>query len=739
MKRKEFPELNSGRHLWLGLLLIPVSFVLVWGDYFDDGAYTAYRFAQNLALGRGLAHDAGIVLQAAPVSPLYIFVMALLEPIMPQAGALLSALGWGSAAIIGFRAGLEEKRPLSAIPTAILIAFIPLIPHTLGGPIPWAIALGWTAVRLAPPLGQAPTTARARHAWQASLLLPVVYFDASTMLLAVWLLGRQWRDRSGQLRAALAVWLTAVLGWLWFVSKNWGLGWMIRPFSQGDDLAHLLRSSELYWLFLPFALLGGWAIWKNRQDAERTKSILLWLTLVWLSGSQLTGAVTAVAVLLLTGLGAEWLVKQAIRRQTIPIRPISLALILTAPLLLIQLISLWQQYAARPTAQFALEAQLADWLRTNSAPEAILYAAPHIGYRAQRATIPAVLDADPLLDLIAAEPDFIISADNIAWKKITETDWFRARYTSSQQFAADYAPFSPVIAWKYAPSPFDFGELIPINAVIPGRLKMVGYKYEPTVIAPGDSIYLTVYLQAIQPIAVGFQTQVDLTYALDEWVWAWKRQLTPRSVPGHRWTPGQIIPERFELETKETIPYGAYKLQILWNGADGGPLWPIYRDNDEHVLDRILLDYIAVPPPVDDGGATAVNARFGDQITLSGYEALGEAAPGQPVEIALYWQAVRPPDDNYFVFIHLFDAAGQLVANHDEQPMNGRFVTRAWQPGITIQDSHPLPLPHDLSPGRYQVMVGLYLQETGVRLPVWDAAGEEQANGSLPLTSIEIK
>ncbi len=729
--RKKSRELNFGRFLGPGLLMIPVLLGLLWGTYFNDSAYVTYRFAQNLAAGRGLSHDAGIGLQPAPAAPLFILVMALLEPIMPQAGLLLSALGWSSAVMFMYRAGLREKRPLAALITAPLIAFTPLIPATLGGPIPWEIALGWATVMLA--------TTKSRHAWWAALLLPVVYFDASTVLLAAWLLGRQWPTISYQLRAVLLGWVTAVLGWGWFVSSRWGLGWIGRPFAVGDDFVHLLKSSELFWLFLPFALLGGWAIWHNRQEAGRAKLILFWLALVWLTGSQLTGGVTAVAALFLTGSGIEWLVQQAAEQQIIQIKPASLAFVLVAPLLLIQLVSLWQQFEARPTAQFTLEVQLADWLQANSTPEDTIYASPHIGYRAQRATIPAELDIDPLPGLIPAEPDFIISANTIAWNKITGTGWFQGRYVIDQQFADDYAPFSPLTAWKFTASSYDSGATIPINAVIPGRMEMVGYQYEPDVIAPGESVYLTVYLQTTQPITTGFQTEINLTYIQDEWVWAWKRDLTPRSVPGSLWLPGEIIPERFELVTEETIPYGAYKLQVFWNDVGDGPLWPIYRDNDKNVLDRILLGYIAVPPPVDDTGATAVNARFGDQITLSGYEVLGETTQGKTIEIRLYWQAVRPPDDNYFVFIHLLDAAGQLVVNHDGQPMDGRFATRAWQPGITVPDNHPLLLPPDLPPGNYQVMVGLYQQETGVRLPVWNNDDVEQANGSLPLTSIAVK
>ena len=76
MIRKEFPVLNLGQYLGPALLLIPVLVGLLWGTHFHDGVYTTYRFAQNLAAGRGFAQEGGVGLQSAPAAPFFSLLMA---------------------------------------------------------------------------------------------------------------------------------------------------------------------------------------------------------------------------------------------------------------------------------------------------------------------------------------------------------------------------------------------------------------------------------------------------------------------------------------------------------------------------------------------------------------------------------------------------------------------------------------------------------------------------------------
>ncbi len=107
-------------------------------------------------------------------------------------------------------------------------------------------------------------------------------------------------------------------------------------------------------------------------------------------------------------------------------------------------------------------------------------------------------------------------------------------------------------------------------------------------------------------------------------------------------------------------------------------------------------------------------AVFGDRIRLRGYDWL---ANEQTVDLTLYWESVTAVVENYKVFIHIVDENGTIVAQTDRLPVNGLAPTWRWQPGDLVRDVHQIPLPSDLTPGRYQVRLGLYTEANG-RLPL---------------------
>ncbi|MCP4425340.1 MAG: hypothetical protein GY803_12665 [Chloroflexi bacterium] len=135
---------------------------------------------------------------------------------------------------------------------------------------------------------------------------------------------------------------------------------------------------------------------------------------------------------------------------------------------------------------------------------------------------------------------------------------------------------------------------------------------------------------------------------------------------------------------------------------------------------------------------TAVFVNFGDQIALIGYDVSTErASPGDVVDVTAYWQAERPLDINYQVFIHLLRADGPLVAQSDK--LNpGEFPSRQWPLEKYVRDEHHLQLPPDLPPGEYVISVGLWVQTEGWRLPVFDENGR-QIGDNFVLSSLEVR
>ncbi len=141
---------------------------------------------------------------------------------------------------------------------------------------------------------------------------------------------------------------------------------------------------------------------------------------------------------------------------------------------------------------------------------------------------------------------------------------------------------------------------------------------------------------------------------------------------------------------------------------------------------------------VAEAAETAVFVNFGDQIALIGHDiSTKQASPGDVVNVTVYWQAERPLDINYQVFVHLLRADGLLAAQSDKiNP--GEFPTRQWPPDKYIRDEHYLQLPLDLPPGDYVIATGLWVQSEGWRLPVLDENGQ-QIGDNYVLSSLTVK
>ena len=100
--------------------------------------------------------------------------------------------------------------------------------------------------------------------------------------------------------------------------------------------------------------------------------------------------------------------------------------------------------------------------------------------------------------------------------------------------------------------------------------------------------------------------------------------------------------------------------------------------------------------------------------------------------------------DSYTVFTHLLgeafnpDTRGPVWGQHDGLPLDGGLPTFQWPVGRVIRDRHTMSIDPDAPPGVYSLEVGMYLLETGQRLPVRTAGGELIGDRML-LEPIEVR
>jgi hypothetical protein len=138
--------------------------------------------------------------------------------------------------------------------------------------------------------------------------------------------------------------------------------------------------------------------------------------------------------------------------------------------------------------------------------------------------------------------------------------------------------------------------------------------------------------------------------------------------------------------------------------------------------------------------ANPLAVSFAGSVTLLGYGVDREKlAPGEALELTLFWRCERPLPKAYTVFTHLLSAdQARLWGGKDGQPQDGHYPTTAWQPGEMIVDRYLLPTDPATPPGEYLLEVGLYDLDTGERLPVLDGSGKVVGDRALLSSSVLV-
>ena len=118
-------------------------------------------------------------------------------------------------------------------------------------------------------------------------------------------------------------------------------------------------------------------------------------------------------------------------------------------------------------------------------------------------------------------------------------------------------------------------------------------------------------------------------------------------------------------------------------------------------------------------------AILGDnQVALLDYRIEGPLRHGATVRLNVLWQALRPLDEDYAVFVHAVDGEGAIWGQRDTEPQEGEVPTTEWGLGEIVQDRYELQI--DVAGPRegYQMVVGMYASETGERLKLPDGMTE---------------
>ncbi|HUT18894.1 MAG TPA: hypothetical protein VM366_07015 [Anaerolineae bacterium] len=582
------------------LLIVPLAIALVWGSTFGDDAYVAFRCASNLAAGRGLIHDGPAGLCAPLESPLYVLVLwlpAALGIPLPQAGLILSALGWGIAALAIYGFGQAMHRSVAGITAAALVAFSPTFVSALGTQVPWVIALACIAATLG-----------ARKRWRmqtgAMVLMLCLHFAPITLATAALLLGVRWiKTRRFPLGPAVGM---AVVTLVWVVLAGWGM--LSSPSLPSLDptawvhvIEQLVHESEFYWLYLPAICVGLVSL--------RTSGSALWVGLPWIAIAALrvdtlSSSMLATLGSALAGLGVDSLTRTILKpaQTRRPALAASLVLILASPLAIAQASSLLYRHRLRPVVRQALEGQAAAWLRAYSEPAATVLSSARVGFLSERGVLPWDADASDASQFAALAatlskhpPDYCVSYRSLAWDRLVRTAWFQGDYASSQRFLSPYDAASPVTVWHYLHPTMPQ----PVEATLGDQIRLLSARAADSV-AVGETLAVRLDWTALRPVAEDYIAFVHLIDGNGARVASHDGVPWDRKSPTHTWLPGDVVPDVHRFPVPPDTPPGTYTLWVgmyTWPDLVRLPVWD--RAGIEQPNQTLFLRSVQVVPADD--------------------------------------------------------------------------------------------------------------------------------------------
>ena len=114
-----------------------------------------------------------------------------------------------------------------------------------------------------------------------------------------------------------------------------------------------------------------------------------------------------------------------------------------------------------------------------------------------------------------------------------------------------------------------------------------------------------------------------------------------------------------------------------------------------------------------------------------------------PIEAMASGKPVIAPKEGERAVINLIinalDATGQRISGWDNPPLGGDYPTSAWDAGEVIADEYVIPVPAHALPGEYTIAVGMYDADTGERLPVTLANGQQVPERWIILQKVRIE
>jgi 4-amino-4-deoxy-L-arabinose transferase-like glycosyltransferase len=136
----------------------------------------------------------------------------------------------------------------------------------------------------------------------------------------------------------------------------------------------------------------------------------------------------------------------------------------------------------------------------------------------------------------------------------------------------------------------------------------------------------------------------------------------------------------------------------------GEPVW-LREDRGAYRFYRLAQGRVPHPPTVPTGAPVELE----NGVQLLGYDVSSPVAPGQTIQLTLFWRVAAlpsdPPAQGYRFANHLLAANGQRVGQHD----GPGYPVYHWRVGDALLSWFDISVAPDVGPGPFALRTGMYV------------------------------
>ena len=714
--------LKSVPKLLIAIVLITLLIVL-WGMLrspmlaYDD-AFITYRYADRLRSGYGFTYNDGESVLGI-TTPFYGLLLALIAPthaLLPIVSHWIGVIAWIACALGAIGWGVVHQRPFDGWFAALFLAVQPSLYFSLGmeTPLLTALLIGtfllweWNKRPLLLPI--------------SSAVLLLTRYDSGLWLLLNGL--QQWHNKNRFPWREGVMTLICFTPWLLFAYYSYG---NILPNSAAAKIGqtHAFYTGELasfshtlwrtwqsdlpWWAFgvvVAVTVIGVIESFRQRQG-----HLFLWIVSYTLLYTVMQVAsfpwyfVPIIAVAnLLTGLGFGRLWR------------IHRGLTLVLLMLILPFYARSMQKATTQATTNPSYPEVGAWLADHIKPtdKVALIEIGVIGYHSQRPIVDTMGLVSPDMtdhqigwgeNLVYAldhyRPEYAVVLPQTAWDPVRTTWWFKYQYKE----VATYENSSIYQRIEQPPLTYQTQQLARWGA----GLTVNNVATHGNQIYPDQSFVHWLSLSVTAPI-----TQ-ELTLATILYDTARQTPLaTAKESPYSAlfrpifWQPGDQLTLPVQMQLPSELPRGAYRLGIYWYEAETGYYLPLTEGELLHGWWRTSHPPDFPPPLPNAADHLDHPLHWQNGITLERFYAPATSSADEIWPIILQWTTIQPIANSYQLFFHLIDENGQIIAQYDAVPLQGRWPTTVWEQGETIQERIDLVIPPQLPSKSYTVRLGWY-------------------------------